>query len=135
MEKKRKKCGCTLNQDGECDSCRTAAVSAGMNLQKTISDFIEAEEKLQREFNRKIRELTHGAEAAGKAYSTLGSCRRCTVKYADLSVSKMIRGLQGKKGIFFAKSIVTGVRKKLLRGEIKYWPLTERALAEVCGKK
>lgn len=128
----KKKCACTLTQDGECEACRTMASSAGSRFKDLVNEMMGQLEALEKEFMGKIEAL----KASGNSFSTVGSCSHCVEKYADFAMSQMIRGLGfdgTERSTAFGVALVKSIQNNCAKRGIRHLPLTEKAWADIKG--
>lgn len=134
----KKKCKCAVTQDGECETCKASASTAGVRFQEVLSQFILSYKSLEAEFTRKIMETKKNLGASAESFGAVGSCDRCNNKYIDFAISKIISGLKEEDprfGIAFAVSFVKNAREKFEKRGVRHFPLTEKALAEIQNNK
>jgi hypothetical protein len=122
---KKKKCKCSITEDGECEACKARASTAGVRFQELFSQFILSYQAL--EMQEKLQESSN-------AFGAVGSCDRCNKKYIDFAISKIVSGLKGNKdsrfGTAFAINFVKNVREQFSKRGVMHFPLSERALEE-----
>jgi len=125
-----KKCACALTPDGECESCRAQAFTAGTKLQDLLRDLMPSVVALENELYKKIEELKTQWDIASVSFDAAESCSRCAHKYVDFALSKMILGFRNKNEIRFAEAFVKKLEKTFAKRGIKL-PLTKRAWAKI----
>ncbi len=87
-------------------------------------------ETMEKEFMQRIEAL----KASGN-FSPTGPCSRCTEKYMDFAVSKMITALgevnRNDRSKQFGASMIKSIRESCAKHGIKHLPLTEKAWADM----
>lgn len=128
----KKKCACSLTQDGECETCKAMASSAGVRFKAVFNEMMSQLETLEKEFMEKIEAL----KVSGNSFAAVGQCNRCVEKYIDFAMSKMILGLDfdgGERRTAFGVSLVKSIQSTCAKRGINHLPLTEKAWADIKG--
>jgi len=128
-----KNCTCDITPDGECETCRATASTAGQRFKEFLIDMMRQLNVLEKEFMGKIESL----KASGDSFEAVGSCGRCVDKYIDLAASKMVDALadgeNGDGGGQFGIALIKSIQATCAKRGIKHLPLTERAWANIRG--
>lgn len=120
-----------MTQDDECEACRAIASTAGSRFKDLIGEMMNQLETLEKEFMERIEAL----KASGGSFNPTGSCGRCTDKYIDFAVSKMVAALaegeRNDRSRQFGASLIKSIRENCAKRGINHLPLTEKAWADM----
>lgn len=122
-------CFCTLDQDGECVSCKSEMVS---DFKAALPEFTKLMEKISKE-DQSARHLIERAKIENK-HQICAPCEECNLRYIDLIMSGFIP-LMGNGTPMIAEAFTQGIVETCTKAGVKAMPLTIRAWQELRCRK
>lgn len=122
-----KKCGCTKDLDGQCQTCRAKLLTGVNALAGAVREFQEKSEDLIREFDERSKSIRAVFDSGSK-------CDGCAKKYVDFVMSRMISLVLADAERSVAERVFSIILGKLGK-HMKKRPLTEKAWADLCKRR